>query len=252
VDSYQKRNREILLDVSIQFTGDANEYRELITNFITNEVVMPEGYRYEFTGATREAEEGAQQFLFAGLAALVLMFMIMASLFENFRDPFVIWLCIPMALFGALFSLYIVGNPLSTTGNIGLFMLVGIIVNNGIVLVDYMHLKTRGMAFDLNKGSEFLDGIIYACKRRMRPILLTAITTICSMIPLSLELGAGAEIWSPLAKTVIGGLAFGVIFTLFITPTISVGFKQVINFIKEIWSAIFKNLFASKKQALES
>jgi HAE1 family hydrophobic/amphiphilic exporter-1 len=72
------------------------------------------------------------------------------------------------------------------------------------------------------------------------------------MIPLSLELGAGAEIWSPLAKTVIGGLAFGVIFTLFITPTISVGFKQVINFIKEIWSAIFKNLFASKKQALES
>ncbi|MEP2447991.1 MAG: efflux RND transporter permease subunit [Balneola sp.] len=252
VDSYQKRNREILLDVSIQFTGDANEYRELITNFITNEVVMPEGYRYEFTGATREAEEGAQQFLFAGLAALVLMFMIMASLFENFRDPFVIWLCIPMALFGALFSLYIVGNPLSTTGNIGLFMLVGIIVNNGIVLVDYMHLKTRGMAFDLNKGSEFLDGIIYACKRRMRPILLTAITTICSMIPLSLELGAGAEIWSPLAKTVIGGLAFGVIFTLFITPTISVGFKQVINFIREIWGAILKNFFSSKKRALES
>ena len=252
VDSYQKRNREILLDVSIQFTGDATQYRELITNFINNEVVMPEGYRYEFTGATQEAQQGAEQFLFAGLAALVLMFMIMASLFENFRDPFVIWLCIPMALFGALFSLYIFGNPLSTTGNIGLFMLVGIIVNNGIVLVDYMHLKTRGMAFDLNKGSEFLDGIIYACKRRMRPILLTAITTICSMIPLSLELGAGAEIWSPLAKTVIGGLAFGVIFTLFITPTISVGFKQIINFIIKIWSAIFKSSFSSKTQVLES
>ena len=192
---------------------------------------MPEGYRYDFTGATRETQEGMQQFLFAGLAALVLMFMIMASLFENFRDPFVIWLCIPMALFGALFSLFIMGTPLSTTGNIGLFMLVGIIVNNGIVLVDYMHLRTRGMTYDLTKGSEFLEGIMIACKRRMRPILLTAITTICSMIPLSLELGAGAEIWSPLAKTVIGGLFFGVLFTLFITPALSVGLKQVVNWI---------------------
>lgn len=236
VDSYSKRNREILLDVSIQFNGDATEYRNLITNYFTSEVIMPEGYRYEFTGATQEAQQGAQQFLFAGLAALVLMFMIMASLFENFRDPFVIWLCIPMAIFGALLSLIILGSPLSTTGYIGLFMLVGIIVNNGIVLVDYMHLRTRGMSYDLTKGSEFLEGIMIACKRRMRPILLTAITTICSMIPLSLELGAGAEIWSPLAKTVIGGLTFGVLFTLFITPALSVGFKQVIDWISSLFS----------------
>ncbi len=235
VDSYSKRDREILLDVSIQFDGDANVYRELITDFVNNEVIMPEGYRYEFTGASREAEEGAQQFLFAGLAALVLMFMIMASLFENFRDPFVIWLCIPMALFGALAGLMILGSPLSTTGNIGLFMLVGIIVNNGIVLVDYMHLRTKGMEFSIGTDSEFMNAILEACKRRMRPILLTAITTICSMIPLSLEFGAGAEIWSPLAKTVIGGLLFGVLFTLFITPSISVGFKQIIVWIYRLF-----------------
>lgn len=245
VDSYSKRDREILLDVNISFNGDANIYRGLITDFINNEVIMPEGYRYEFTGASREAQEGARQFLFAGLAALVLMFMIMASLFENFRDPFVIWLCIPMALFGALAGLMILGTPLSTTGNIGLFMLVGIIVNNGIVLVDYMHLRTKGMAFDISSGSEFLSAILQACKRRMRPVLLTAITTICSMIPLSLELGAGSEIWSPLAKTVIGGLLFGVLFTLFITPAISVGFKQVIVWI----SKLFKR---SEKTVLET
>lgn len=246
VDSYSKRNREILLDVSIQFDGDANEYRTLINDFISQEVVMPEGYRYEFTGATREAAEGASQFLFAGLAALVLMFMIMASLFENFRDPFVIWLCIFMALFGALASLMILGSPLSTTGYIGLFMLVGIIVNNGIVLVDYMHLRTRGIAYDLTNNSEFMIGILEACKRRMRPILLTAITTICSMIPLSLELGAGAEIWSPLAKTVIGGLAFGVVFTLFITPALSVGLKQLINWIVAFFRWL-KNLIFKKE-----
>ncbi len=245
VDSYSKRDREILLDVSIQFNGDANVYRGLITDFISNEVIIPDGYRYEFTGASQEAQEGARQFLFAGLAALILMFMIMASLFENFRDPFVIWLCIPMALFGALAGLMILGTPLSTTGNIGLFMLVGIIVNNGIVLVDYMHLRTRGIGFDISKNSDFMSAILEACKRRMRPVLLTAITTICSMIPLSLELGAGAEIWSPLAKTVIGGLLFGVIFTLFITPAISVGFKQVIVWI----SGLFKR---SEKQVLQT
>lgn len=227
VDSYSKRNREVLLDVNIQFNGDANEYRALITQFMDTEVIMPDGYRYEFTGATFETQQAVNQFKNAGIAALILMFMIMASLFENFRDPFVIWMCIPMALFGALAGLTMMGSPLSTTGNIGLLMLVGIIVNNGIVLVDYMHLSTKGMGFNLKRDSDFMKQILHACKRRMRPVLLTAITTVCSMIPLSLELGAGAEIWSPLAKTVIFGLSFGVIFTLFITPAISVGFKQL-------------------------
>lgn len=143
-----------------------------------------------------------------------------------------------MALFGALAGLMLSGSPLSTTGNIGLFMLVGIILNNGIVLVDYMHLRTRNMEFNLDKNSVFMQNILEACKRRMRPVLLTAITTICSMIPLSLELGAGAEIWSPLAKTVIFGLLFGVIFTLFITPAISLGLKQVIHWIGNLFGSI--------------
>ncbi len=246
IDSFNKRNREILLDVNIQINGSAAEYREKIVEFLETEIILPDGYRYDFTGATSFFRQDFSQFGWAGAAALVLMFMIMASLFENFRDPFVIWLCIPMALFGALASLMMLGTALSTTAQVGMFMLVGIIVNNGIVLVDYMHIYTRGMTFDLNKNSEFMVGVLEACTRRMRPILLTAITTICSMIPLSLELGAGSEIWSPLAKTVIGGLAFGVLFTLFITPAISVGFKQVINWI----SSFFKKKEKAPKATL--
>lgn len=238
VDSYRKRDREVLLDVNIQFNGDANEYKELITNFIEEEIVLPDGYRYDFTGASAETDRSSTQFLWAGLAAIILMFMIMASLFENFRDPFVIWFCIPMAIFGALAGLLLSGLPLSNTGYIGLFMLVGIILNNGIVLVDYMHLKTRGMKFDISENSKFMNNILEACKRRMRPILLTAITTICSMIPLSLELGAGAEIWSPLAKTVIFGLSFGVIFTLFVTPALSVGLKQISSWIGTLFNRL--------------
>ena len=273
VDSYRKRNREVLLDVNIQFNGDANEYKQLITNFIDEEIVLPDGYRYDFTGASAETERSSTQFLWAGLAAILLMFMIMASLFENFRDPFVIWFCIPMAMFGALLGLTLIGTPLSVTGNIGLFMLVGIILNNGIVLVDYMHLKTKNMKIDvLNNdsliwyypfipvffwrkkmtlpNSEFLNEIIDAAKRRMRPIVLTAITTICSMIPLSLELGAGAEIWSPLAKTVIFGLSFGVLFTLFITPALSIGLLQYVQWNKLYFKKFIQPIFKIKSQLL--
>lgn len=258
VDSFSRRDRETLLDVNIQVQGNASEYQPVIQQFLENEVVLPEGYRYEFTGGTRETARGQAEFGFALLAALILMFMIMASLFENFRDPFVIWLCIPLAMFGALAYLFVIGDPLSTTGQIGIFMLVGIIVNNGIVLVDYMHLYTKGTEYDLLnkdsvhwknlfipvffwkvkptvKDSILLKNILEACRRRMRPILLTAITTICSMIPLSLELGSGAETWSPLAKSVIGGLAFGSILTLFITPVLSVSLSMTIEWFKELF-----------------
>jgi len=222
VDSFNRRDRETVLDVQIQVNGSAMEYRDQIIDFISSEVVLPEGYRYEFTGGTRETEQGMQEFLFAGIAALLLMFMIMASLFENFRDPFIIWLCIPMALFGALLFLIILGNPLSTTASIGLFMLVGIIVNNGIVLVDYMHIYTKNQPFD----ETLMPKVLEACRRRMRPIILTALTTICSMIPLAIEIGSGAEIWSPLAKSVIGGLFFGSLLTLFVVPSLVMGISK--------------------------
>lgn len=258
VDSFQRRDRETVLDVNIQIQGNALEYEQVIRDFVEQEVVLPDGYRYEFTGGTAETQQGQSEFGFALLAALVLMFMIMASLFENFRDPFVIWLCIPLAMFGALAFLFLIGDALSTTAQIGIFMLVGIIVNNGIVLVDYMHLYTKGTDYDLLnrksvswrnlfipvffwkekptvKDSELLQQILEACRRRMRPILLTAITTICSMIPLSLELGSGAETWSPLAKAVIGGLMFGSILTLFITPVLSVSLSMTIEWFKELF-----------------
>jgi HAE1 family hydrophobic/amphiphilic exporter-1 len=99
-------------------------------------------------------------------------------------------------------------------------------------------------------NSEFLNEIIDAAKRRMRPIVLTAITTICSMIPLSLELGAGAEIWSPLAKTVIFGLSFGVLFTLFITPALSIGLLQYVQWNKLYFKKFIQPIFKIKSQLL--
>lgn len=222
VNTIDRRNRETVLDVNVEVDGNQNEYRQEITEILKQEVILPEGYRYEFTGSTSDADEGSNEILWSLLFAVLLTYMIMASLFENFRDPFVIWFTIPLAFFGGLVGLWVFNTPLSAIAFIGVFMLVGIIVNNGIVLVDYMHLYSKN-----NKHSDSLfNNVLEACKRRMRPILLTAITTICSMIPLSLSIGTGADIWAPLARTVIGGLFFGSILTLYIIPVFVMGISK--------------------------
>lgn len=230
LERIERRDRQTVLDVNIEVDGNANEYREQIINVIQREVILPEGYRYEFTGSTRDADEGASEVLWALLAAIALTYMIMASLFENFRDPFVIFFTIPLAFFGALAGLFIFNTPIGATAFIGIFMLVGIIVNNGIVLVDYMHIYTKNNQY----SDSLFNNVIEACKRRMRPILLTALTTICSMIPLAIGIGTGAEIWAPLARSVIGGLFFGSILTLYVVPVFVMGIsKQRRDAIKE-------------------
>ena len=222
VDEIDRRDGETVLDVNIQVDGNANEYREKLIDVIKRDVVLPEGYRYEFTGGTRDAEEGTNEILWSLLFAVLLTYMVMASQFENFRDPFIIWFSIPLAFLGALIGLWITGTALGATAFIGMFMLVGIIVNNGIVLVDYMHLYA-----DNNEHSDSLfNNVIEACKRRMRPILLTALTTICSMIPLSLGIGSGGEVWAPLARAVIGGLFLGSILTLYVVPAFVMGITK--------------------------
>lgn len=222
VDQITRRNRETVLDVNIEVNGNPAKYRQKIINTITRNVVLPDGYRYEFTGNTRDSRQGSLEILWALLFAVALTYMIMASLFENFRDPFIIWFTIPLAFFGALVGLWITQTALSAIAYIGMFMLVGIIVNNGIVLVDYMHLYTK-----YNQSSDSLfNNVIEACRRRLRPILLTALTTICSMIPLSLGLGTGAQIWAPLARAVMGGLFFGSILTLYVVPVFVMGISK--------------------------
>lgn len=222
VDEINRRNGETVMDLSIEVNGNANKYRDKVIDVIKHQVVLPEGYRYEFTGGTRDSQESSNEMLWSLLFAVVLTYMVMASLFENFRDPFIIWFSIPLAFFGALVGLWLTGTALGATAFIGMFMLVGIIVNNGIVLVDYMHLYTK----DNQHSDSLFNNVIEACKRRLRPILLTALTTICSMIPLSLALGSGGEIWAPLARAVIGGLFFGSILTLYVIPAFVMGITK--------------------------
>ncbi|MFO7848197.1 MAG: efflux RND transporter permease subunit [Balneolaceae bacterium] len=220
-----RRDREVYIDLTVNVRGDVDvtEYRENIRDILSNDVVLPDGYRYDFTGSTFNIDQSQEEMFIAFLFSLLLTYMVMASLFENLRDPFIIMMTVPLAFFGSLLFLFITGTSLSVPAYIGIVILIGIVVNNGIVLVDYIHFYT-GKTASTERG--YLVAFLQACKRRMRPILLTALTTIFSMIPLALEMGAGAETWSPLARSVIGGLAFATILTLFVVPAIVVGISK--------------------------
>jgi hydrophobic/amphiphilic exporter-1 (mainly G- bacteria), HAE1 family len=217
-----RRDRETLLDVAVMVRGDMEEYQQRIVDLLENEIILPDGYRYEFSGSVFSQQQSSGEIMIALFLALLLTYMVMASVFENLRDPFIVMFSVPLAFFGSLLFLYITGTPLSVPAYIGIVILIGIVVNNGIVLLDYIHLRTKGKEDSPDYAALFLE----ACKRRMRPILLTAMTTIFSMIPLALELGAGSETWSPLARSVIGGLAFATILTLFVVPTVVIGISK--------------------------
>lgn len=226
-----RRDRESVLDMRFMVRADHDSYRHTIREIIDSDIVLPDGYRYDFSGRIRFQDDSAREMGIAFLFALLLTYMVMASLFENFRDPFIIMFTVPLAFFGSLVFLFITGTPLSVPAYIGIVILVGIVVNNGIVLVDYIHQKTGKGLISSPAGANQKDRIymiafLQACKRRMRPILLTAMTTIFSMIPLALELGVGAETWSPLAKSVIGGLSFATLLTLFVIPAIVIGISK--------------------------
>lgn len=222
LNNLTRRDRETLLDVSVMVRGDMEEYQQRIVDLLENEIILPDGYRYEFAGSVFAQQESGSEIIIAILLALILTYMVMASLFENLRDPFIVMFSVPLAFFGSLVFLQITGTSLSVPAYIGIVILIGIVVNNGIVLLDFIHQNTKGSDIE----TEYLSLFLEACKRRMRPILLTALTTICSMIPLALEIGAGSETWSPLARSVIGGLAFATIMTLFVVPAVVIGISK--------------------------
>jgi HAE1 family hydrophobic/amphiphilic exporter-1 len=147
------------------------------------------------------------------LAALLLVYMVMASQFESFMDPFIIIFTIPLSSIGVALALLLTGTNLNVMALIGIIMLVGIVVNNGIVLVDFINQLRR-------RGKGLFEAIVEAGQARMRPVLMTALTTILAMLPMSLGLGESGENWAPMARAVMGGLSAAMVLTLIVVPVI--------------------------------
>ncbi|MGI5828569.1 MAG: efflux RND transporter permease subunit [Bradymonadia bacterium] len=169
-------------------------------------------WRYEIGGT---ADDFATSFMYLGLAIIVsicLVYMVMASQFESFREPFIILFTVPLAFMGVVVAFLISGKQINIASLIGCIILVGIVVNNGIIMVDAANQYRRDE--HLNK----FDAIVVAARTRLRPILMTALGTIFSMVPLSLSISEGSEMWSGMAVTVIGGLTSATFLTLFIVP----------------------------------
>lgn len=173
----------------------------------------PEGFRYHIGGEAEDLQESMWYLTLALIAALLLVYMVMAGQFESFLTPFIIFLTVPFSLIGVGIALFATNIPLSVTAIIGIVILVGVVVNNSIVLVDYANQLVE-------TGMDRIEAIRVAGQVRLRPILMTAMTTMLGMTPMALELGEGAESWSPLARVVIGGLAVCVFVTLLVVPNL--------------------------------
>lgn len=162
-------------------------------------------------GAYKEQQESFADLALLMLISLILVFIVMASQFESFTMPFVIMFSIPFAFTGVILALLITGTTLSVVAALGAVLLIGIVVKNGIVLIDFTNLM-RDRDMGLN------EAILAAGQSRLRPVLMTAFTTILGMLPLALSTGEGSEIWSPMGITVIGGLVFSTIVTMVLVP----------------------------------
>jgi HAE1 family hydrophobic/amphiphilic exporter-1 len=153
------------------------------------------------------------RFLLIVVVAAFLVFGVMASLFESFRDPFIVIFTIPLSLIGIVTIYLITGDTFNVLTAVGLLVLIGVIVNNGIVLVDYTNLLRK-------RGLSLHDACVEAAGNRLRPILMTTLTTILGLVPMAFFPGEGSELVAPIGKTVLGGLSFGTLMTLFLMPTV--------------------------------
>ena len=178
---------------------------------IVDNMVIPSGYSIQVAGSYEDQIESNSEMGMLALLIIILVFIVMAAQFESLTYPFIIMFSIPFALSGVLFALYITGTTMNIMSILGAIMLIGIVVKNGIVLIDYtMLLRERGLGI--------IPATVRAARSRLRPILMTTLTTILGMVPLATSQGVGSEMWRPLGVAVIGGLTISTIMTLVYTP----------------------------------
>jgi HAE1 family hydrophobic/amphiphilic exporter-1 len=211
--SILRRDQQRVVNVSVSVQGRslgdvAQDVEERL-----KKMEIPSDFSYETGGSTQDMRTSFKWMAVAFCGAALIVYMVMASLYESFMAPFIIFLTIPLAVVGVIAMLFITGTSLSVVAFIGVIMLAGIVVNNSIVLVDYINqLRARGYSLR--------ESVIEGGKTRLRPILMTALTTILALTPLALGLGTGGEAWSPMARSVIGGLSASTILTLLVIPVI--------------------------------
>jgi len=211
--SILRRDQQRVVNVSVTVQGRSlGEVAQDVEERL-KKMEIPSDFSYETGGSAQDMMTSFKWMAVAFCGAALIVYMVMASLYESFMAPFIIFLTIPLAVVGVIAMLFITGTSLSIVAFIGVIMLAGIVVNNSIVLVDYINqLRTRGYSLR--------EAVVDGGRTRLRPILMTALTTILALTPLALGLGSGGEAWSPMARSVIGGLSASTLLTLLVIPVI--------------------------------
>ena len=191
-----------------------------------DKIDLPEGYSIEMAGEDEMIADAMNQLYLMLLLAVIFIYLVMVAQFQSLLSPFIIMFTIPLAFTGGLFALYFTGNEISVVAMIGFVMLAGIIVNNGIVMVDFINQLRR-------EGMSKKDAIIESGKTRMRPILMTALTTILSMSTMAVGLGNGSEMMQPMAIVTVGGMVYGTLLTLIVVPCIYDVFNREKSMVEE-------------------
>ncbi|HOU96035.1 MAG TPA: efflux RND transporter permease subunit, partial [Bacteroidales bacterium] len=209
--SIERKRKERIVTVSLtpykrSLTDLQNDIQKAIDS-----TVKPAGVIVQISGAIEQQMESFRDLATLLLVSLILVYLVMASQFESLKMPFIIVFSIPFAFSGVAIALFITSTNFNIISGIGTVLLVGIVVKNAIVLVDFINLM-RG------RGYELYEAIVLSGRSRLRPVLMTSATTILGMLPLAIRFGAGAELWSPMGVAVIGGLTFSTLVTLVIVP----------------------------------
>ena len=209
--SHKAQERVVYVSASLQ--DIALGEGEQKTREIINELDTPQGIDVQIAGQVTEQGEAFQDLYLILILGIALVYMVMAAQFESFKDPFIIMFAIPFTFVGVIWAFFVTGLTLSVTTFIGVIMLMGIVVNNGIVLVDYIKLLRA-------RGNTLYEAVLEGGRSRMRPVLMTSFTTILAMLPMALQQGMGKAMYSPLGITIIGGMLVSSLVTLLIVPTI--------------------------------
>ena len=212
--SIQRKNRERLITVSgVVANGVALSDAVAATDRIMNETEVPSELAVKIGGSYEDQQDMFGDLIMLLAMIIILVYIVMASQFESFMSPFVIMFSIPFAFVGVLLGLFVTGTPLGAMGMIGILILMGVVVKNGIVLIDYTILMQE-------RGHSVTDASVIAAKSRLRPILMTTLTTVLGMIPMAIGQGEGSEMWRSLGMVVAWGLSISTLVTLVIIPTV--------------------------------
>jgi HAE1 family hydrophobic/amphiphilic exporter-1 len=209
--SIERENRERVVKVSGSIYNAALSDVVAGINAELAQITIPDGIGVKIGGTWEDQQESFGDLFILLVLVIFLVYIVMASQFESFKSPFIIMFSLPFAFTGVFLALWLTGTTLNMLSIIGAIMLVGIVVKNGIVLVDYINLNRE-------RGTGLIAAVVAGGKSRLRPVLMTTMTTILGMLPMALKLGEGSEMWQPMGIAIIGGLTVSTILTLVVIP----------------------------------